>query len=266
MPKEVINLKMTNMGRIIVSTGRGGCGKTTFVTLATRYLPTPMLLIDLDPDLSLADMLGIDLKAEKIKTVSDALYDIIEERRNGAQTGSLTVHDKMEFLLQSDCLYEGEKFDLITLGTKLTPGCYCIPDDLLKVHIPRLAKGYRNVVIDSPAGLEHLNRKVVSDIDDIFVLLDPSSKSLKHIERIKDITASVGIAYNNFYLVGNYAFDEESEKFLSEKEEKYLGRVDYDDNLKEYNLNGKSLLELNENSPACSSIKKVLKKAGYSIS
>lgn len=254
---------MTNAGKVIVSTGRGGSGKTTFVALATRYLMPPMLLIDLDPDQSLADMLGIDLKAEKTKTVTDVLYDIIEERKSGAQTGSFSVHDKMEFLLQSACVYEDKKFDLITLGTKLTPGCYCIPDDLLKAHIPRLAKGYRNVLIDSPAGLEHLNRKVVSDIEDIFVLLDPSSKSVKHIGRIKDITASIGISYNNFYLVGNYAFNEQSENIISGKEEKYLGRVDYDDNVKEYNLNGKSLLELNENSPACLSIEKVLKKAGY---
>lgn len=254
------------MGKIIVSTGRGGSGKTTFVTLAARYLTPPMLLIDLDPDQSLADMLGIDLQAEKIKTVSDVLYDIIQERRGGVQTGSLSVHDKMEFLVQSACVYEGGKFDLITLGAKLTSGCYCVPDNLLKAHIPKLAESYRSVLIDSPAGLEHLNRKVVSNVEDMFVLLDPSSKSLKHIGRIKDITRSVGINYNNFYLVGNYAFDEQSENILSGREEKYLGRIDYDDNVKEYNLNGKSLLELSENSPACSSIRKVLTNAGYSIS
>jgi len=248
------------MGKIIVSTGRGGSGKSTFVTLATRYLKSPMLLIDLDPDQNLADMLGIDLQENQVRTVSDVLYDIIQKRKNDARLSSVPLHQQMEYLLQSDCLYEGGKFDLITLGTKLTPGCYCVPDDLLKVNIPRMAKSYSNVLIDSPAGLEHLNRKVVSDIDDIFIILDPSSKSMKHIERVKAITSSIGISYDNFYLVGNYEFDDRTEKYLTSREERYLGKVEYDGNVKNYNLEGKSLLELPEDSPACLSIKKLLKK------
>ena len=50
------------MAKIIVSTGRGGTGKTTFVALAARYLEPLSLLIDLDPDQNLADMLGINLE------------------------------------------------------------------------------------------------------------------------------------------------------------------------------------------------------------
>jgi len=253
------------MGKIIVSTGRGGTGKTTFVALATRYLESPILLIDLDPDQSLADMLGIDLQAEQIKTVSDVLYDIIQERKSDARLSSVPLQQQMEYLLQSACLYEGKEFDLITLGTKLTPGCYCIPDDLLKANIPRLAKSYRNIVIDSPAGVEHLNRKVASDINELFVILDPSSKSIKHIERIKDITSAIGINYNNLYLTGNYEFDDQTEEYFRHRDEKYLGKVEYDKDVKNYNLNGKSLLELTEDSPACLSVKELLAKAGYLI-
>jgi len=253
------------MGKIIVSTGRGGTGKSTFVALATRYLTPPILLIDLDPDESLADMLGIDLSKEGIKTVSSVLYDVIQERKSDFQSGATSVHDRIEFLLNSNCVYEDNRFDLITLGVKLMPGCYCVPDELLKTHIPRLAESYPYILIDSPAGLEHLNRKVVSKIDDLFLILDASSKSIKHIERVKDIVSAVKISYNNLYLIGNYTFGEKEEKLLSEKEG-YLGRVDYDNKVKEYNLNGKSLLELDENSPACVSIKNVLRKAGYSIS
>lgn len=254
------------MGKIIVSTGRGGTGKTTFVALATRYLESPILLIDLDPDENLAEMLGVDLQAEQIKTVSDVLYDVIQERKRDARLSSVPLQQRMEFLLQSACLYEGEKFDLITLGTKLTPGCYCIPDDLLKANIPRLAKSYRNIVIDSPAGVEHLNRKVTSDINELFVILDPSSKSIKHIERIKDITSSIGISYNNLYLVGNYEFDDQTEEYFRHKDGKYLGKIEYDKDVKHYNLNGESLLKLMEDSPACLSIRKVLAKAGFRIS
>jgi CO dehydrogenase maturation factor len=171
----------------------------------------------------------------------------------------------MEYLLQSDCLYEGRNFDLLTLGTKLIPGCYCVPDDLLKENIPRLSKSYKNVVIDSPAGVEHLNRKVTSDISDLFIFLDPSLKSIKHIKRVEDITRSVGIRYERIYVVGNHEFEPTAEGRLREATQHYIGKMRYDAELREYNLNGKSLLELPDDSPACSSAKKILKDTGNLI-
>ena len=249
------------MGKKLVSTGRGGTGKSTFVALASRFLPSPMFLIDLDPDQSLAEMLGIDLKNEGVKTVSDVLYDVIGARKDGSG-GTMSVHDRIDFLLNSESLYEGDRFDLFVLGTKLTEGCYCAPDAIISGAIPKVINSYQYVIIDSPAGLEHLNREVVSDIDDLFVILDPSSKSLKHIERIKDITRSIGIKYSHFYLVGNYRFNIETQKKLEESGEIYLGKIEYDINVAEYNLSGRSLLELPDDSPACISVKGILTKAG----
>ena len=123
-----------------------------------------------------------------------------------------------------------------------------------------MANHYPNVVIDSPAGLEHLNRKIVSDIDDLFVILDPSSKSLKHIARIKDITHQIGITYGHLYLVGNYNFDRDTEEYLGTTGETYLGKIEYDADAQEYNLAGKSLLDLPESSPAVSSIREIFSK------
>ena len=253
------------MAKIIVSTGRGGTGKTTFVALAARYLKAPTLLIDLDPDQNLADMLGVNLENEATKTISDALYGVIEKRKSGKEFDSTPLHQQMEYFLQSDCLYEGKNFDLLTLGVKLVPGCYCVPDDLLKANIPRLAKSYKNVVVDSPAGVEHLNRKVTKDINELFIFLDPSLKSIKHIKRVEDITRSVGIHYEHLYIVGNYEFKPETEDYLRKVTQHYIGKIQYDAELRNYNLNGKSLLELSDDSPACLSVKKILKDTGNLI-
>jgi CO dehydrogenase maturation factor len=251
---------MKHMGKTIVVTGRGGTGKSTFAAIASRYLAAPLLLIDIDPDQSLADMLGVDLEMEKVRTISDTLFEIIEERRHDG--GKPTpLHDRMEYLLNRECLYEGKRFDLLVLGTKLTEGCYCIPDDLIKAIIPKMARHYPNVVIDSPAGLEHLNRKIVSEIDDLFVILDPSSKSLKHVARIRNITQQIGISCSHFYLVGNYNFDLDTEEYLKNAGETYLGKIEYDADVRTYNLAGRSLLELPEDSSAFLSIKEILSRA-----
>lgn len=252
------------MARRIVATGRGGAGKSSFAVLVSRYLTPPTLLVELDPDLGLADMLGFDLGREGKRTVCEALYDVVDRRKKNISP-TITIQDQMESLLWSDCLYEGRKIDLIALGTKLTEGCLCAPDEILRRAIPRLAKNYTNLVVDSPAGVEHLNRDIVSEIDDLFVLCDPSDKSLKHIGRVKEIIKQVGIRCSHFYLVASYDCTEEAEEYLQNTGEIYLGKIDYDPRLEQYNLEGKSLLELPEDSAACLSVRRVLAKAGYQI-
>jgi CO dehydrogenase nickel-insertion accessory protein CooC1 len=55
------------MGRKIVTTERGGAGKSSFTALISRYLKPPTLLVDLEPDLSLADILGFNFRKESYK-------------------------------------------------------------------------------------------------------------------------------------------------------------------------------------------------------
>lgn len=203
------------MGRRIVSTGRGGAGKTTFAALAARCLLGPLLLIDIDPDQSLADMLGINLEKEGVRTVSDVLFDI-QKKQGYEELRSMPLPDKLEYLLTSKCLYESKNFDLLALGVKWTEGCYCAPNNLLRTIIPKLSLSYANVLVDAPAGLEHLNRKVTPDIDDLFLILDPSMKSLKNIERTRRLVSEIGVTCRNFYLVVNYRFTRDAGKAPSE--------------------------------------------------
>jgi CO dehydrogenase maturation factor len=248
---------------IIVATGRGGVGKSTFVALAARYLASPKLLIDLDPDESLADMLGVDLEQSETTSISGLLYEVAGA---SSRVGYEELSRKMQSALQGRCLYSGPDFDLITLGTKFTVGCYCAPDTVLKDTLPQLLENYEHVLIDSPAGLEHLNRKVVSDITDLFLIMDPSDKSAKHMGRAQDIMGAVDINYEHLYIVANYRFTDEAERLIEGLDGTYLGKVDYDAELKRYNLEGRSLFELPEESPAVLSMQAILQRAGYAIS
>jgi len=127
-----------------------------------------------------------------------------------------------------------------------------------------LTKNYKYVLIDSPAGIEHLNRRITSKVNDIFDILDHSKKSIDHVKRAHRITKEVDVQFDNFYLIGGYRFPEE----LSVQAEtalnfKYLGKIAADDTLDEYVLEGKSLLELPSDNAAYASVKKILKTAGY---
>ncbi len=261
-------------GNVILATGRGGTGKSTFVALASRYLPPPLLLLDIDPDQSLADMLGVDLEAARIKTeidreipiktVSDITGDLVEDEAF-QELGGGPPFVKIPLLLQWYTQYRSEKFDLISLGPRWTAGDYRAANYLFEFIIPSIGADYAHIIVDSPAGLEHLNRKVIPRVDDLFVILDPSQKSIKHVGRVKKIAQEVGISYRHLYLVGNYEFDADAEQRLQSTGETYLGKMDYDAGVKEYNLNGASLLDLPDNSPACLSVKQILTRAGYKV-
>jgi CO dehydrogenase maturation factor len=253
------------MKKIIV-TGRGGSGKTSFVALMTKYFIekncTPLLLIDADPDQNLGELVGVDLEKEGVKTISDLLIETFIE--GGGTLFGVSPSERIESKIWEEGIYEGKFFDLISLGTKWIEGCYCLPDAALKEASEKLAKNYAYVIIDSPAGVEHLNRKIVSEVNDIFDVIDPSKKSYDHVKRTYRIVKEVKINFENFYVIGGFRFPEELENEVELKtQQRFLGRIFYDKNVEEYVLLGKSLLDLPSTSPAYVSIKNILKKAGY---
>jgi len=240
----------------IVSMGRGGTGKTSFIALLSKYFiendEVPLLLVDADPDQSLAEMVGVKLE----KTISEILYELLEEGSNITEASPL---ERLEpRVLES--LYEGKQFDLMAIGTKWKEGCYCLPNDLLKKIFPTLRGNYKHALIDSPAGLEHLNRRVTSEVDYIFDILNPSKKSFEHLKRVHRIIEELNIKYKELYLVGGYNFPDHLSKRAKETEFEYIGKVDYDKNVESFVLGGKSLLDLPDSSPAYLSVKEIIDK------
>ena len=250
----------------IVTMGRGGSGKTTFVALMTKYFiekgETPILLIDADPDQNLSEMLGIDLKEAGKRTVSELLVETFLE--SGGTTVGVPTSKRIESKIWELGLYEGENFDFMAIGTKFIEGCYCLPNNALKNALDVLIKSYQYVIIDSPGGLEHLNRRIASKIDDMFDIIDPSQKSFHHVERAYKIAKEIKIDFNNFYVVGGNRVPEDLETEVAKRTKlEYLGKISYDKEVENYVLYGKPILDLPETSVAFNSVKKILHKAGY---
>ncbi len=251
--------------RRIVSMGRGGIGKTSFVALMTKFFieieDTPLLLVDVDPDQNLAEMVGVNLKEEGKETISELLIETFIG--GGGTTVGVPPSEKMESRIWESGLYEGEFFDLIAVGTKFIEGCYCLPDAALKGALQDLTKNYRYILVDAPAGLEHLNRRITSEVEDIFDIVGPSKKSFDHVKRAYRIVKEVDIKFENFYLIGGYRFPKDLERRAEGTGLKYLGKISYDENVERFVIEGKSLLDLPSDSPAYLSVKKIMQGAGY---
>ncbi|KPJ63352.1 MAG: hypothetical protein AMS15_00660 [Planctomycetes bacterium DG_23] len=265
---------------ILVSTGRGGVGKTSFIALALKYLrdgkrPSDaehpqdakrILAVDADPDQSLAMMLGVDLEKEGVRTVSEIIFDVRDAAVDESVGKAIPARpDQIEFLFHQGGLYEGPGFDFFALGAKWTAGCYCLPNHWLKALMEKISPHYDFTLIDSPAGLEHLNRRITTQVESIFAILDGTKKSFANISRSKRLIGAIGIHTENFYIVANHIFPQGTEPAAEMLPEgtKFLGSVFRDEEVARRTIEGESLLDLPEDSPAYVSATKVLKKAGY---
>ena len=152
----------------------------------------------------------------------------------------------------------------MAVGTKWVEGCYCTPNAALKGALESLTKSYEYMLVDSPAGLENLNRRITSNVNDVFDILDHSKKSFDHVQRAIKIAKEVDMKFDSFYLVGGYRFPAElGRQAEADLKFKFLGKIAEDEQLDEFVLNGRSLLDLPVDSAAYLSVKAIVKTLGY---
>jgi len=247
--------------KTIVTMGRGGTGKTSFVAMMAKYLvekkKTPILLVDADPDQNLAEMVGIDLESSGKKTIAELLSDTFIAK--GGTTIGIPPSTRIENRIWEDGLYESGDFDLLAVGTKWVEGCYCLPDSALKNALASITRQYRYIIIDSPGGLEHLNRKIASSVDIIFDVMGPSSKSFLHVKRAHRVIREVGIQYDQLYVIGGYGFPRELDtRAETETGLPYIGKIEADTPVADRVLAGESLLDIPKASPGYRSVAAIL--------
>ncbi|MCK4238139.1 MAG: ATP-binding protein, partial [Candidatus Lokiarchaeota archaeon] len=144
-------------------------------------------------------------------------------------------------------------FDLIIQGRSEGEGCYCSINNILKHLIKILAENYKITIIDSPAGLEFFARKTSLNVDDLILVTDPSKMSFHTLQRILEVKDEVSLDFKNIWVLGN-RFNGKIKKLFIERFEKNLGNhmkllgfFSNSDEIQEFSLNNKSLLELPEN-------------------
>jgi len=84
------------------------------------------------------------------------------------------------------------------------------------------------------------------------------------VKRAFRIAHEVGILFDHFYIVGGNQMTRDFTIPDSEvPQQQYLGTIIYDPEVQEAVLQGRSLLELPEDSPMVRSVSDLMKKAGY---
>lgn len=250
------------MSYTIAISGKGGTGKTTISALITKNLiekgKTPILVIDADPNSNLYYILGV----EKGETIGDVREDLLREVKSGKIPAGISKETIFELKFQSSVL-ESKGFDLLTMGRPEGPGCYCYANLILRRYIDELSKNYKFVIMDNEAGMEHLSRRTTQNIDDLLITSDSTPMGIITAGRIRDLVDELELRVDNIYLIINRSNPELSEnliELIKEKNLNLLGIIPEDENLIEYSLNEKSILDLPTDSLSFLAVNAIIQK------
>lgn len=253
------------MSRIIAMAGKGGVGKTTVSALVTRYFTkhqdSPLLAIDADPNSNLGETLGLDID----KTVGDIREDFMKDPQ-GVPSGM----DKVLYLemLMNQVLIEQPSFDLLVMGRQEGQGCYCMVNNILNRFADELEKNYKYLLVDNEAGMEHLSRRTSGKVDILLMVTDYALRGLRAVGRINEMLGDLKLDVRQKGLIVNRAPQTLSKAFLDEVESigiPILCTIPDDNNLLEFDMERRSLLELEDDSPAVVAIREMMEKVNEMI-
>jgi CO dehydrogenase maturation factor len=257
------------MTTTIALAGKGGVGKTTIAGMVVKYLvknkPGAILAIDADPSSNLNMVLGLDLEW----TVGDIREGMLSEVQQsllaggaamGTMPGGVSKHDYLDYEVRSS-LAEGDNYDLIAMGRSEGPGCYCAVNHNLREVIDTISKNYRYVVIDNEAGMEHLSRRTTRDVEHLLIVSDPTQRGIVAAERIAGFRKELDIHIEKAYLVINRmngTIPSALQTRIDLLDIPLLGVIPPDNQLTEFEFEGRPLVELGEDSPVYKAVAEMM--------
>ncbi|NLT40680.1 MAG: AAA family ATPase, partial [Clostridiales bacterium] len=250
----------------IAVAGKGGTGKTTVCGLIIDYFGKtgkgPVLAVDADPNSNLNEVLGVELPTTLGEIREKMQYkDSVEDE---IPTG-MTKQEYTE-LMFSDALVEEDNYDLLVMGRTQGAGCYCYINGVLKAQIDKYKNGYRYMVVDNEAGLEHISRGILPHIDKLLLVSDASRRGVQAVGRIAAMVEDMKLRPGVTKLIVNRApggkLDEGILEEIARQNLELIGVLPQDDNIYRYDADGKPSSDVPEDSPVKAALRDILQKLG----
>ncbi|MDE7242577.1 MAG: AAA family ATPase [Oscillospiraceae bacterium] len=250
------------MAQTIALAGKGGVGKTTICGMLIEYLCEkkngPVLAVDADANSNLNEVLGVEVES----TLGDIREDIANAElssKNPIPAG-MTKADYAEMRF-GDALTETDGYDLLVMGRTQGKGCYCFVNGLLSSQVAKYAKNYRYIVVDNEAGLEHLSRGVLPQVDTILLVSDCSRRGVQAAGRLAQMIVDLKLGATEVGLIINRAPGGVLNAGVQEEIAKYgmklMGVVPHDETVYEYDAEGRPSVTVPQDSPVKQAVHRI---------
>ena len=242
--------------------GKGGVGKTALTTLLTKALVGnvgKLLVIDADPVVGLPPALGLKVA----RTMGDVRLEIIKKTRADSKKAKLEVVNMLDYMI-FECLVEADGFALLAMGKEEGPGCYCPVNDLLREALESLARSFDTIIIDGEAGAEQINRRVIGKVDIPLIVTDATLRGIQTAALLSEVIhkrQTRGFAHVELVLNRvREGQEDQLRQFAEQQNLEIAGLIPEDENIRSYDLTGKPLFSLEDNSPGVVAVREIARK------
>ena len=244
----------------IAVAGKGGSGKTSIASLIIRYLKKneagAILAVDADPNANLGESLGLSIG----RTIGSIIGLFHEEKINIPAGMTKEAYLKYKF---NEAIVESEGLDLIVMGRGEGQECYCYPNVVLREFIDTLAENYAFIVMDNEAGMEHLSRRTTQNVDQLLIISDHSVKGARTVARIRDLVSELKLVVKRQSVIINFV-PTKLDPLVAEELDRLgiepIATIPLDEEIYEYDLKLKPLLDLPDTSKAARAINELMAK------
>ena len=253
------------MAYTIALAGKGGTGKTSIAGIVVRFLvekrKKSVLAVDADSNSCLNEALGVTPHA----TIGQLREESLDTIRSGAdRLGGMSMEQLFDYQVQQS-IVEARGFDLIVMGRPEGPGCYCAANNIIRKYTDKLSETYPYVVIDNEAGMEHLSRRTTNKINLLLIISDPTVRGIQTARRIDALVDELKLDIDRRILIINRVSGSEGKELTSLAESYGLnvgGVVPSDEIIFNYDLQGKPIFELPEDSKALKAVYAIVDSIG----
>jgi len=204
-----------------------------------------ILAVDADPNSCLGLTMGVEATGN--------IAEIREKARSKKPSnGGMDRLRSFEYDIQQ-AITETDGFDLLTMGRPEGPDCYCAVNNLLRRFLDELSSAYSFVVIDNEAGMEHLSRRTTNKVDLLCITAESTPLGVLTARRIFDLAKQLPISVKQIGIVWN-----KSENIKELDGIETFGCISHDNAVFEASMQGKTIFDLEDSSPALLAVRKIL--------
>ena len=251
------------MAHVIAVAGKGGVGKTTLCGMLIQYLceqkKGPILAVDADANSNLNEVLGVKVET----TLGDVREEIAQAEiaKESPIPKGMSKADYAELRFE-DALVEDDDFDLLVMGRTQGKGCYCFVNGLLQSQLAKYQNHYPYIVVDNEAGMEHISRGVLPSMQTAILVSDCSRRGVQAVGRIARLIDECGMKPDTVGLIINRAPEGKLNAGIQEEIENQglhlLGVVPQDEDIYEYDCEGKPTTDLPEDNPVKKALREIV--------